>query len=364
MSLETFFNLFLIVSAIHGFAFNVFLFRQKNERANGMFFLNLMILMIALNNLQSWLLTKNFYFLKYIQIPWHFLIAPFFYTFLIRYLKIQDRFIDILKVIFPIFITAIAIQVVWLSFFEENYSPLQSYFLYERYTAFEDVISFISSLSIFIYCFRIIKFKPHLFKDLLTYDNLNWLNNFIILASTSYVLWALALSVRFYFNFENFIAFYYPLRVITTILIYWLGYELLSTLRQVRERKSIRKSTTKTEKVKTKNISEKFLQVEEYIIHNRKFLNPLLSLDSLAKELQISTSQLSKIVNDHTTQNFNSLINKYRIEFSKKLLLDSNYEHYTITSIALESGFNSKSTFYNAFKRETGLTPTQFKDNQ
>ena len=71
--------------------------------------------------------------------------------------------------------------------------------------------------------------------------------------------------------------------------------------------------------------------------------------------------QLSKIIKEHTEQNFNQFINGLRVRYSKKLFLDTSYAKFTITSIALESGFNSKSTFYYAFKKHAGMTPTEFK---
>ncbi len=321
-----------------------------------------MILVIAFNNLQSWLLIQNFFILKYIQIPWHFLIAPLFYTFLINYLDIKDKFFNVLKIIIPVFFISIILQVVNLSFINDITNDGNYRLFYERYTAIEETISLLISLSLFVYCYRILKNKLHLFKGILSFDNLKWLNTFIYLGGISYMLWIIALGIKFYLNFDNFIVFYYPLRVMTTLLIYWLGYELIFVLKQVKERKSIReKIITKPEKEK-QNTSQKFIRITSYITENRRFLDNLLSLETLANELQISNSQLSKVINEETSQNFNHLINNYRVEFSKQLLLDPEYNNYTITSIALESGFNSKSTFYNAFKKHTGITPTSFRN--
>ena len=52
-----------------------------------------------------------------------------------------------------------------------------------------------------------------------------------------------------------------------------------------------------------------------------------------------------------------------RVKQAKKFLLDHKYEGYTIASIGLESGFNSKSAFYDVFKKHTGMTPLAFKNN-
>ncbi|WCC44285.1 AraC family transcriptional regulator [Tenacibaculum finnmarkense] len=54
-------------------------------------------------------------------------------------------------------------------------------------------------------------------------------------------------------------------------------------------------------------------------------------------------------------------MNEKKVKQAKVLLLDPNYSNYTITSIGLESGFNSKSTFFTVFKKQSGYTPVQFK---
>ncbi|WP_282135041.1 helix-turn-helix domain-containing protein [Seonamhaeicola maritimus] len=63
----------------------------------------------------------------------------------------------------------------------------------------------------------------------------------------------------------------------------------------------------------------------------------------------------------HTT--FYDLINSLRVEEAKTKLKSAAFDKYSITGIAELCGFNSKSSFYRIFKKETGLTPTQFKNN-
>ncbi|CAL2105007.1 AraC family transcriptional regulator [Tenacibaculum sp. 190524A02b] len=360
------FNIFLIVSAIHGFIFSAIMRKSKNGKTSSVLYLTLMTLAISFNNLQSWLLTKkevfNFSFLDYIQIPWHFLIAPFFFMFVVHYLGVEKRFFNLLKVILPIFFCSIIIQGIYLWYAKETYATEHYSYLYEQYTSIEEAFSFIISFAIYLYSFHIIRNNKDWFHDLLSYDNLKWLRNFLIFAAFIYVLWGFALIIEFYLHFKNFIVFYYPLRIATTVLIYWLGYQTLIFLRQIEERKSIRELSFPETNINT-DAHKKFIKIEKYISKNRRFLDNQLSLEILANELQMSSSQLSRIINEETGNNFSFLMNSYRVEFSKQLLTNTTYESYTITSIALEAGFSSKSTFYNVFKKHTGLTPTQFKNN-
>ena len=76
----------------------------------------------------------------------------------------------------------------------------------------------------------------------------------------------------------------------------------------------------------------------------------------------MSISSISKLINGREGCNFSDYINKYRVSEAKKLLADKNFDPYTIVAIGLECGFNSKSTFYTAFKKFTGQTPTQYRE--
>lgn len=99
---------------------------------------------------------------------------------------------------------------------------------------------------------------------------------------------------------------------------------------------------------------------------NKPYLNPLLSLNSLADEISVSPKHLSQIFNNSFQQNFYQFINSYRIEEVKKKLCKQTgaQNNSNILEIAYEAGFNSKNTFNSAFKKHTGMTPTEFKKQQ
>jgi AraC-like DNA-binding protein len=93
------------------------------------------------------------------------------------------------------------------------------------------------------------------------------------------------------------------------------------------------------------------------------YLDPTLTLASLAKKLSVPAPYLSRIVNESFETNFCDFVNRYRIEESKQLLKELSTSKKTILEIAYLVGFNSKSTFYDAFKNQTGLTPSEFQKN-
>jgi AraC-like DNA-binding protein len=92
----------------------------------------------------------------------------------------------------------------------------------------------------------------------------------------------------------------------------------------------------------------------------KPYLNPKLSLGEVAEILNTSSRRLSQVINEKTGMNFNDYINSLRVQEAKQLLIGDDMEKLTIETIALKSGFNSKSPFYAAFKKHTGQTPRQF----
>jgi AraC-like DNA-binding protein len=80
----------------------------------------------------------------------------------------------------------------------------------------------------------------------------------------------------------------------------------------------------------------------------------------LAKEMVISTHDLSYLLNECFGASFFQFVNTYRVEEAKQLMLSEKYKHLNILGIAYNAGFNSKTTFNTAFKKHTGLSPSQF----
>lgn len=103
---------------------------------------------------------------------------------------------------------------------------------------------------------------------------------------------------------------------------------------------------------------EKLIQLIET---QKPYLDPELSLPKLADLMEISTHKLSNLINQGFELNFYQLINSYRIEESKRLLLDPNLQHLGILQIGFEAGFNSKTTFNTTFKNATGLSPLEYR---
>lgn len=101
-------------------------------------------------------------------------------------------------------------------------------------------------------------------------------------------------------------------------------------------------------------------QILEALEEDKLFTNPELTLNQLSDKLSIHSKKISYVINLITGQNFSNLINQYRVDMAKKLLIDPQYAHLSYLAIGFEAGFNSKSTFYSTFKKFTNSSPKEF----
>lgn len=93
---------------------------------------------------------------------------------------------------------------------------------------------------------------------------------------------------------------------------------------------------------------------------DRLHLDPNLSLWALSKHVSVSDNYVSQVLNEEIGHNFFDFVNGYRVKEAEMRLIHSDD---TILTIAYDIGFNSRSSFYTAFKKCTGQTPTAFRAN-
>lgn len=113
------------------------------------------------------------------------------------------------------------------------------------------------------------------------------------------------------------------------------------------------------EKLKLKAINGNLVQRVETFMHSEHgFRRAGLTLSELASQLDVPNHKLSELFNNHYQLNFNTYINNLRIDYVKKRLDAGDWKQLTLEAIALESGFSSRNTFFVAFKKVTGNTPS------
>ena len=107
--------------------------------------------------------------------------------------------------------------------------------------------------------------------------------------------------------------------------------------------------------------SEYLRKLNSYMQTHKPFLNPEITLESLANDISVNPRILSQLINETFKKNFKSFILEYRIRESMRILADSKHRNLTILEILYQVGFNSKSAFNNQFKLFTKLTPIEYR---
>lgn len=204
--------------------------------------------------------------------------------------------------------------------------------------------------------------------------NLNWLNN---ITKLTLLVWI----VVFINNLVNrFIVIpinntEMPVALSFTILIYIMGYLGLNQAEIFTPSVGKDNSTNNENKILEKIASKKYEKsglsedkAKKYLKNLLKLMNEekiyresCLTLKDLAKKLSITSHNLSEIINTQLNQSFFELINSYRINDVKEAMTNPDKDNLTILALALDAGFNSKSSFNSLFKKHTNMTPSQYR---
>lgn len=116
---------------------------------------------------------------------------------------------------------------------------------------------------------------------------------------------------------------------------------------------SSRRSTART-------LEKRKQAIQSYIDSTKPFLNPELSLVSLADQVNMSREDLSDVINQGFNTRFNDYINRFRIDETKRLMHEGKHKQLSLLGIAHESGFNSKATFNRAFRKSENQAPSDY----
>jgi len=101
---------------------------------------------------------------------------------------------------------------------------------------------------------------------------------------------------------------------------------------------------------------------KQRIIEQKIYLKEGITLEEMAKILNIGRTNLSNFINNEEAQNYNSWINNLRIHDAKLLLI--NNKNYSIAEVAFQSGYSEQSNFSRQFKKITGETPSNWRKNK
>ncbi|WP_306353725.1 helix-turn-helix domain-containing protein [Flavobacterium sp. '19STA2R22 D10 B1'] len=226
---------------------------------------------------------------------------------------------------------------------------------------------------VLFYAYSFIKYSKNI-------NEKKWIVILWAIISTLLFSWVIAVLVGLFYPYD----FTYIMRSIAlfgTFLIHWVAYIGIYKYKLAKNRDKIEQFLNPelgaTSNILLINSADKEVECKEFITADNLYFQKLeilckehhiytdctLSREKVAKELGISAGYFSQIVNTITGDNFANYINNYRVEAVKKMILDSEYKNYNLLAMGLESGFTSKTTFHNAFKKATGMTPNTYRNN-
>jgi AraC-like DNA-binding protein len=216
----------------------------------------------------------------------------------------------------------------------------------------------------------------HMFSETSSID-LNWVkwlvNGYLLLLLVMATLYVMILSFPEYFHLFIMIN-----TAFVTPYLYIITFKGVTqpTIWQVQkaDRNSIQEELKHAEelemhsgaKLETTRSDEKVVLIVERTIRlmeeDKVYLQTDLTIQDLADKLQVQSYLLSQAINERLQKTFYDLINGYRVEEAKRLLLDPKTRNNKVLALGFDSGFNSKTTFNTVFKKFTGLTPSEFRE--
>jgi AraC-like DNA-binding protein len=191
--------------------------------------------------------------------------------------------------------------------------------------------------------------------------NYKWLVHFFNFMTGFQVLWFIFLVPyiipQLRYPFLDTVG-WYPLYIPIVVMVYWFGirgyiYSQTNLLRNTAGTGFSQEVVDKTIEALTKSMNT-----------DKLYRDPGLTVTQLSTTLKIPQKTISGVVNQHLKKSFNEYINGFRIAEVKQRLTGAGNEHYTITGIAFDCGFNSQATFQRAFKSITHLSPSEFLEQQ
>lgn len=362
----------MLLGAIQGFIFSGFAFFAKKYKSRSNFFLGMLILTFSYNIVQNFLVVSDWIssdaYFRFFYIPFTSVFLVLFYLYVRSFLYPKNKPQKVHYLLFLPFL------IVFIESFLEKLGYANHIFTQEH-TVYFNNFRLIQEIFNVVYSFVLIIFS---YKLIFNYEKeqlskkhrkliiqLKWLKTITFILFCLCLYWILPLTYEFQYKLDLSTKYFYVLWIGLAVTIYALGYIGLYQFGIVQEQKSIQKFSAGRPVLAVSDInhskSEQILKFEEFVKIEKNYLDSNLSLESVADSLGLNKTYLSRIINAELNKSFTDYVNELRVEEAKIYLENPDFQKYTLVSIGLEAGFNSKSTFNSTFKRLTGQTPSEYK---
>lgn len=364
------FALLIFLGTVQGIFLSYFFLSKKNRSIKANVFLGLLLLTSALLSFDILISYTNFMFQVIYLVdatePLNLLVGPLFFLYILAKIdeskikKIYYHFLPaVIYFVYSIFFHIQSIESKYNAYLEQYHPELE--FIPTSGTGFQDPLllkSYINELTI-------ISILAYLIIAVVIIYRVQTRSP---ASAKSYrILWIDIAFMTVILSTIIFVKFTYPhdlgdyiIIVAITIFIYSISFKVIRNSLFFKANINEKKYSKSALDEETKN---KILQKINKIMDEKYYLNSSPSLPDFAKKINVSPNYVSQVINEKLDLSFLGLINKYRVEEAKSMILDPNLNE-TIEGVGYSVGFNSKSTFHSAFKRLTGKTPSEYKTSK
>jgi AraC-like DNA-binding protein len=361
------YNSLVLGGIVQGLIFGVVVATSKKYRDTSTLLLAALIVVFSLNNLQYYLavtwLVKNRYLYGVTWTPAQLAMAPLIYFYGLKLLYPEKAIPrkTIFWMMLPFALGFVAVNCLKLTRSYLEHKP--EYMLLEAIMEFTSIFLATYVLIKLLFKIRKVERETKTFGVSKVLPKLQWFRNiviaFLILCPvwfTVTVMMVLDVAPEWIWNI---------IWISLSVMIYWIGHVGIYKFGVMEEIKKIRNHTLDRSSivvVSDKQKSEHLALFEDLIINKKYFLDPELTLDKIADELNLSKSHVSRLINKELQTSFPDYINQLRIKEAQYYLKHPDFANYTLVAIGLEAGFASKTTFNNTFKKVTGMTPSEYRN--
>ncbi|KJF44885.1 helix-turn-helix domain-containing protein [Draconibacterium sediminis] len=242
-----------------------------------------------------------------------------------------------------------------------EFDTVDKYFMAIQYYAYLLTVSAVSLAIVETIKYRnIVKNE---YSDITLLD-INWLWQFVLIFVPVVVLWGIEL-IRILIGGVGQSDIVVVIWGAVSIIIYIVSFKAFTQQDLFYQRAETKENHTRKDPEEDKSKSSNTIceSVKNAMETGQYYLNQDLSIHDFAKEINISARTISTCINKSFGFNFNEWVNNYRVEKALEILNDKTNDHLSIEGIGLDSGFKSRSAMYIAFKKKTGKTPGNFRNN-
>ncbi len=342
------------------------------RRASPLFLKILLVLLLILTaNLAEYLLLNSRYYVYVIHLmrvthPFLFLIGPLFYLFIKAQLDKEFRFSLWSTVHLIPFLAAVVYSYPWLT------APADfKLFVFERSLQAKPVGFGIKGfLYPFIHILQTLSYVGSAFLLLRKFRKTNTSITSISLSRLKFLLqfnrafmiyWSLQMMGLFGIMIAQYYVLYidYGLALLNSLFIQFLSFSLLLRPDIISEAPLVKKYQGSS--LGDDAQRELLQKITTAIKEDEMYLDGELTLQKFSDTLQVNKNYVSQVINQEFGCGFNDYINSFRVEKAQELLLDPSYDNMKLLGIAFETGFNNKTSFTRVFKKKTGASPSDYR---